>query len=406
MKPTIRCSSLDQLLECPGSRTLIGRIRELRAAAGLVPDPDDGGPQTWAGNWCHWEAARRLMKDYGALCTNGLPEWPQVPRDFKPTDFDHWCVEYYVSKVMEYVGPDMAIEVENELCYDLGPCLLSGHQDLFAISADGKRGIGADLKRGANAVDPAAENWQMTGYNTLDKLAYPSLEHMTYVICQPGVPETDVTHRVSTVALDGEELAMLPEFLAGRIADALARNLQLNTGWRQCFYCLARKTFNCPAVDEEMIDMTLEITQEALAAMKANPDPEKLARWKLAQKLLTKSMDEASDLLKEQVIAAGGSLVTKAGSFAVKPRNGIRAIEPEAGWNRLCDTIENTPPKKEAVSPYECISLSASKIERALQKVYDLPATSKKGPSAESKFEELFGDITTTPVSQVLHVTS
>lgn len=401
--PAIRCSSLDQLLECPGSRTLIERIRNLRVAAGLAPDPDDSGPQTWAGNWCHWEAARRLFRDHGAVCTQGLPERANVPADFQPTDFDYWCVEYYVSKVLDFIGPDMAIEVENELAFDIGPCVLSGHQDLFAISADGRRGVGVDLKRGANPVDPASQNWQMSGYTVLDRFAYPDLEHMTYLIVQPGIPETDITSRVTSMVLEGEELAMLPEFLGERIAVALENAFTLNTGWRQCLYCLAARTYNCPALDAELEAMKLEITKESVEAMKAEPDVEQLARWKIAQKLLAGRMDDASDLLKAHVIAAGGSLVTAAGSFAVKPRSGIRSIQTEAGWNRLCDIIENTPPKV-GVTPYDCISLSASKVERAIQGVYGLPATSKKGPSAESKFEELFGDITTTPVSQVLHV--
>lgn len=407
-KPTVRCSSLDQLLECPGSRTLNERIRTLRAAAGLVPDPDDSGPHTWAGNWCHWEAARRLIRDHGAICTQGLPEHPSnIPADFQPSDFDRWCVEYYVSKVLDYVGPDMAIEVENELCYDLGPCFLSGHQDLFAISFDGRRGVGADLKRGANPVDPAAQNWQMSGYTVLDKIAYPDLEHMTYLIIQPGIPETDVTQRVSSMVLEGEELAMLPEFLAGRIVSALTSARSLSTGWRQCLYCLAANTYNCPALEAELEAMKMELTEAALEAVRIEPDNEKLGRWKIGQKLLTKHLESASDLLKERVAAAGGALVTEAGSFALRDHNLGRVIEPIEGWNRLCDIAE-AHAKPEAA--YKCITISPPDVIETIAELTGLPKKTKskdpKVESAEKQFLAKFGDIAPMKSTKALVVTS
>ena len=101
-KPVIRCSSLDQFLSCHGSRALLEAI-----GGGVRADDSD----SWEGSWCHYEAARRLVEEHGAIPpAYGLIK-PYIPADFEPSTYAHWYVDFYLREVLASAGAERAIEV-------------------------------------------------------------------------------------------------------------------------------------------------------------------------------------------------------------------------------------------------------------------------------------------------------
>lgn len=377
-KPYVRCSELNQLLSCNGSREVIKRVAKR---------DDSGKPQTRSGNWCHWEAARILIETHGAICPAGLSATPPDP-DYKPTSFDRWVVGYYIQNFLGLTEPGMAIEVENEMAYDIGPCYLSGHEDGLAINASATEAVNGDLKRGNNPVDPACTNWQILGYAALTKLAYPTLKKLTSAIIQPALIPDMGMDRVSIINIDEAELDLVVPFLASKITEAFANSRQLETGWKQCTYCPAN--LQCPALLAELEEMKLLLTDEALEQIKAQPDDSLLARWVLGRKLLTGRFDAANEILRERVFAAGGSLALPEGEFKTAPHFAPRKIETEKGWDRLCVLFDDEPDRA-----YKCMKLSASEIEEQLGSKFKLPATSKKQRTQKDEFNDRFGDITT-----------
>lgn len=372
MKPTVRCSSLDTLFGCNGSFTLIP----------LVQRETGRSKQAVEGDNSHLACAHRLVTEFGAVAPNGLPK--QSPF-FKPSSYDEWSQDFFVEAFMAEVGDDMAIEVENELIYDYGPFVLSGHQDALAINPEATEAVGADYKRGRVPVDAASCNWQIFGYAVQLKRAYPTLKKLTYLIIQPSNNEDAGYERVSRLVIEGDQLNSIVPFMTSAIEGALINPNEIETGWKHCRYCPV--ALQCPAIHAELEEMKLTLTPEIIAKIKANPDLEQLSKFAMARKLYNALFDKAGAIFKEQ-LADGSNFVSEDGNvFSTKERNGPRTIEPEAGWGLICDMIDSD-------EAYACLKLSPSAVEKALAKQFDLPKTSKKGDSAKSEYERIFGSIT------------
>ncbi len=249
-KPVVRCSGLDQLLSCPGSATL---IRELGCKRGDDTD-------SWEGSYCHYEAAMRLVGNYGAIPPERGLERPNIPADYQPAPHALRVVDYYVRSVLDSSGGNWAMEVEGELLAEFPAYWLSGHVDFLAINSDATELFFADLKTGIIPVDAAEQNEQILGYSTLLKLAWPSLKKITGRVVQPRLSEL-TGPRETEVILEGDQLEGIAAFLDGRINQALLNPMELSTGSHQCRWCSA--SLRCPAISAE-----IKYWQKVLA----NPD--------------------------------------------------------------------------------------------------------------------------------------
>lgn len=372
-KPRLRCSSLDQIINCPASFTLIP----------LVVDTDEDSEASTQGNWCHAQAARRLIEEHGAT----TPTLIKFPKHYEPDSIDNWVVDFYLEEFLDQVPGDWAIEVENELAYDYGRFILTGHQDALAVSPDIETAVAVDLKRGRVPVDEAGANWQILGYLVQVKRAYPSLKKIIYSIIQPlAMPDLGY-ERVSTVMLEGDRLEQAVPFLTGKLEEALDNPSLLQTGWKYCRYCPVANTFQCPAVNAHVQEMKLTLTKDHIAAIQQQPDLQQLGEWTVDRRMLAGLMDKAAKLLKEQIGNEPLILERDGSRIILADRNGQRRIESEPGWQKLVEIF----PSEEC---YECIRLSPTEIEKQLAAFFKIPKTSKKNVSGQSEFKRIFGSIT------------
>lgn len=377
-KPTIRCSALDQLLQCPGSRTL---IETLGASS-------ESGEAAHEGNWCHYEAARRLIAEHGAIGPEGgLPE-PELPEGWAPTPWSHWLVDYYLNIVASWTDYDQALIVEDQLVAEFERFILSGHMDLFAITPDGKKAVAFDLKTGNIAVPPAEENNQVLGYVTLLLMLYPDLDEITFLIVQPRNNPDMGEQRVTHVVVSREDMLATREYLESQINDALDNPMTVNSGPRQCLYCPVK--LQCPAIKEDIRMAKVTLTAEHMASLKEHPDPEEFVEIETSRKVLEPVFDENKKMLKWYLESTGEIALDDGRRCVLVERNGTRSItDNEAAAAALQDLPDPIY--------YRCFKFKPSEIEKALAEALGLPKTSKKGQSAESEYRERLGDITQQP---------
>ena len=402
-KPVIRCSSLDQLLSCPGSRLLNAKLGDI--------DTDDRA--SWEGQWCHYQAARRFIEKHGAMPPNdprfspdgtvidiGLPA-PRIPKDYHPGNFAEWIVDYYHRAVMEETPGDWAMEVECEMLYEFPNFWLSGHCDENAVAPDMSALNFDDLKSGNNLVDAAECNWQVIGYAGLFKTAYPKLRRIRGRIVQPRATEPEAK-RITAVIIDergtwndaGECVSeatietFLP-LLVARIDEAIRNPMVLDTGIKQCRWCVAGDCLACPALEALKKEMKLELTQAALDAATANPDPDKLARWGVAKKILEPKLKKAWELLKAHAEKNGEFTSADGVKVALKDWKGERSFTDKGEtWEAL---VNDLAPER-ALS---CMDISVPAVEKAYAAELSLPLESKKGDSGEKQVQNRFaGKIT------------
>jgi hypothetical protein len=392
-KPIIRCSSLDQLISCPASRTIAAKLGELL-------DIDDSA--SWEGQWCHFRSATRFVEKHGAMPPEGGLPPPRIPKDYKPDSFAEWIVDYYHRAVMEETPGDWAMEVEAEMMYEFERFWLSGHVDVNAVAPDTSALQFDDLKSGSNIVDPAECNWQVLGYAGLFKRAYAEkLRRIRGRIVQPRVREGE-GKRVSSVIIDdrgiwndeGELVAdatidsFLP-LLERRINEALANPMMLNSGVKQCRWCPAGETLQCPCLEAERDAMKMELTKEALDAISANTNPETLVRWALSKKLLGPKLDKAWELLKAHLEKSGGELTIEGAKAFLRDWKGQRFLSEE-GKEKVWEALASEVDPKLA---YGCMDLSIPALEKAYAKHLDLPIESKAKDkdSGEKQVQNRFG---------------
>lgn len=401
MIPTIRASSLDRVLSCPGSLTVNAVVK---------PREGDDGDE---GTFCHWISAQRIKTEMGAIGDIGAQ-----PRG--PFPHSTWISDYYVRHVMEVTPADYSLECEAALAYEFtadapkrirtiewlpGPrpvpllrvgayagFILSGHIDCLALSPDATHAIGWDLKTGYDPVDCADSNWQILGYCVLLKRAYPGLLSVTFYIVQPRNDEDEGYERISVVTITDLDAATAT--LATKIADAISRPLELNTTIKGCKFCVG---CSCPAIRAEQEKMKLTMTEEALAGLKAEPDDETLAEFAIGAKLLAKPTEDAKAILNarldkvEQIVGADGTIITK------QIQKGAWKVNDEQAFFRA---MREVLPSDEQLARVTKPSMTALKDEIA--KAMNVPKTSKNGVSAASVFDSTFAPLATQGVRQLV----
>ncbi len=388
-KPVVRCSSLDQLISCPASRTLAAMLG--------VQEQDDRA--SWEGQWCHHQGALRFIKG-GAMAPEGGLIGPKIPVDYKPESFAEWIVDYYHQGVMEETPSDWAMEVEGELLWEFPTFWLSGHCDVYAIAPDASALNFDDLKSGNIVVDAASLNWQVLGYAGLFKLIFDALKRIRGRIIQPRVKEGEEGKRVSSVIIDergiyndegecvaaGVNINNFVALLVLKIEEALDRPMKLKTGLKQCRWCPA--DLQCPCLIAERNLMEMELTKEALELIELEPNDETLARWALARRMLGNKMDKAWDLFKERLAQGEGRFESKDGIvFLLKDWQGKRELSAEgkkAVWESVCADLDEA-------RAFNVMSISIGDLERAYAQQLDIPISSKKKDSGESQVSNRFG---------------
>lgn len=373
MIQTIRASSLDRVLSCPGSLTVNAVVKQRDGTEG-----DEG-------TLCHWLSAQRIKAEMGA----GGDIGPQ-PRGFFP--HSTWISDYYVRHVMEVTPAEYSLECEAALAYEFGGFILSGHIDCLALSPDATHAIGWDLKTGYDPVDCADSNWQILGYCVLLKRAYLALQSVTFYIVQPRNDEDEGYERVSVVTITDLDAATVT--LAGKIADAISRPLELNTTIKGCKFCVG---CSCPAIRATQEKMKLTMTEETLAALKAEPDDETLAEFAIGTKLLAKPTEDAKALLNArldkvaQIVGADGTVITRVTQKGVWKVNDKQAF---------FSAMRGLLPKDEQIARVVNPSMTALKDEIAA--VMKVPKTSKEGVSAAGIFELTLAPLATQGVRQIV----
>lgn len=376
MKPSFRSSSLDRVIECPGSVTLEDKVRK----AGRAPK-NKGHETQWAGTWCHWKAATRLIEEFGAV---GLVETPVLPADWKPSGYDEWVVEWYLHRVLEMTPRDYALFVEQEVAVEFARWRSTGHIDVYALSPDRKIAVIHDLKRGFAKVDDAVENWQLANYGVQLKAGIPLLEKSILMIHQPAAP--DRTTEATVTNLDALTAAVEE---AGN--KALDNPYSLSTG-KQCNYCDALEI--CPAPRAEIKRMKLQLTKESVEALKAFATDEELAEVVSHGRKITYPIQKLTEALKERLsVKIGDPVEFEGGGVTAVDAFGDREItDADYAYRRLSTEVG-------AVHAIKAFTPSLGKIEEILHKEAGLQKTSKKPdvPTCQSWIKDNLGGVIKRP---------
>lgn len=368
MKPVIRCSSLGQLLSCPGSQTL-------RA---LVNARD--GDESYEGQYRHWETAWRIVNELGADQPDGGLLLPRVPAGYEPPKYSEWMTGFFFNHAKHAYPDDWAMEVELPLCFEFDRFFLSGHLDLSGVNVDASACRGSDWKCVYKPVPPAAENDQVLGYICLHARAYPQLTYQAFDIVQPRITEEeDGIQRVSTVELDRDGIQKCLASLNDRVNAALENPMQLETGMRQCAWCQA--AIQCPAIQQEIEQMKMTLTPEMLAKIKAEADDATLAEIVISSRIVQRPVEDAKDLLKER-IAAKGAVISAGGTrITAKTTAGAYKIYDPVSFFNVVQTLITDKAKLA-----HALSYPGGRIKDAIAEDRDVPRTGKPGNSAEDIF--------------------
>ncbi len=300
MKPVIRSSETDRVLSCNGSLTLTRLV-----------DARDGG-EGWEGTMVHWMIADRCIRELGAIPPEGGLPPPEVPPNYRLPNFSLWMVDWAIRHIRERVPDDWCLMVEVEMESEFDRWINRGHADIVAISPDGKRARGCDWKSGRDPVDPAENNEQVGSYCSLIRLTWLTVEEIEFDICQPRVSEEDGFERVSTVVV--KDIDAVIASMDRRMCAALDNPMELETGRKQCTYCIG---CSCPALQAEQKLMKLKMTPEVLATIKRAPDDASLGDFVVTARTLAKPIEDAERLLHErldvvpEINAGSGTRITR-----------------------------------------------------------------------------------------------
>ncbi|WP_043588112.1 DUF2800 domain-containing protein [Geminisphaera colitermitum] len=391
-RPRFRASSVPQLLACPAA-AILGAI--------VKPSPDSAA--SLLGTWCHWRAARTLADEHGATApSDGLPE-PQMPDGWTPSGFENWMVDYYLGTVLTSTDADMAIEVEAEIVADFDRFDLTGHIDAFGITADATEAVGFDLKTGSELVDEAEQNAQVLSYIVLLYRAYPTLRRITFAIVQPRNNPDEGMERVTWATVEGPQLDGVTSYLERELNHVLKNPRQLNSdGWKQCRYCPAAGK-KCPAIDQE-IKMKLQLTDEHIAAIAAEPTLEHMLDLEMARKKLVPILERAHDALKTRVRAEGESIAAGHRIF-IETRNSGREITDQAKAAEILSDLSDD-------LYHRCHKHIPGEIERVLAEA-ETVRTGKKVPidskdptktSGKKLYRDRLGHLTEMKTSEWLRI--
>lgn len=371
MKPSIRCSQLDQLFECPGSWTIQQIVGSLDRDA------------SHEGSYLHWAIASRLIGELGATPPEGGLPLPRVPAGYKAPTRSDWIADFCFNFAKQSIPTDWAMEVETPLAYEFDRFILTGHPDLLGVNSDATESEGDDWKTGYNAVDPAESNNQALGYIVLQKRAYPTLRKSRFSMVQPRACEEDGEQRVSTVVVEGEALNDAVEYLNRKVNDALDHIDIINSGPRQCRWCSAAP--QCPAIWAELEAMKMYLTPELLATIKREPNDTMLADLVVSARIVDQPVKDAKEMLHERLAQTGGSVTSSSGVTITQSEQAgqYSVTAPVPLYQTLCATL---PPHEVA----KVVDPSVTRLKDAIARVLNVPKTGKAAVTAESVFAERF----------------
>ena len=302
MKPTLRCSEADRVLRCNGSLRLTRLV-----------DARESGPEAVMGQGVHFLAHDKMRRELGAVGNIG-----ERPADMKAALNSAWIADFYVRQIKETVPADWSIEMEADLDHEFEQFILTGHPDDIAMNLEATEAMIFDLKAGYLNVDVAEINSQLLCYLCLILKAYPTLKKATLFLIQPRVDEDEGFERVSSVVVD--DIPQAVRYLEAQINAAIANDMELNTGPKQCLYCPAK--LQCKAVIELRAAMKTTLTKEDLERVKREPQDSVLADWYLDGKVLSGAIDDATKLAKERIKATGSIESSDGTRLGVKVEGG------------------------------------------------------------------------------------
>lgn len=432
MNLTIRCSGLDQLFACNGSllaQSLVSRR-----------ESEDGAE----GSLVHYLIAKRLVLELGATAPDGLAP-PVLPKGYALPAFSAWIVDWAVEHIRQSVPPDWTLMVEVGLAYEFDlkrpvwipaeelmpdfmthadasagtwtdtsdpahPVLkvlvnrftLSGHLDVLAMSPDGRQSIGFDWKSGVIGADPAEQNWQASGYDTLVARAWPDVDDARFQLCQPRIDE-DATGipRVSVSALNDNELRLMADVIVENVNLALENRYQTNSGMKQCRYCALAlsRPWDCPSLKGDSEFMKATLTPDALEALRATPKDGQLGDFVIIGRTLTEPIKAATELLHERLDAVGfvdadcGTRITRTtrpGDYDIPDKQAFHA------------TLKQVLPAEE--DRVECASFSMTEIKKKIASTRGIPQKSKKPGAVDASkvFDAELRPLTNQKESRIL----
>lgn len=364
---SLRCSSLDRVLNCPASLQM----------EPLLPNKGDG-VESREGQYLHWLAHAKIAADMGGV--GNLEKPAAVPPNIQ---LSAWIAEFYMRAVQERVPNDWSLEMEGDFetefilprpAHGISSFFLSGHPDDIAMNRDATEAIGFDLKCGYDPVDPAEMNEQVFGYSILLADAYPSLKKITYYIIQPRNDEDTGFDRISKpMVLEGDALVRAREVFVDRVNVAIENFWQTNSGQKQCRWCKVAKQrpFDCPSLSADSQLMKATLTPSALDALRAAPDDGKLGDFVITGRTLTEPIKAATEMLHERLDARGyvdaacGTRITRT------TRPGAYEIPDKMAFHeRLKDVL---PDEKDRA---ECASYSMDELKKRIASVRKIPQKS------------------------------
>src|SRR6478736_7467969 len=362
-KPTFRASELARILHCNGSARLVPLVAK--------PEDEDASIE---GTYLHHHAHTRIAAEYGAVGDLG----PVPPEPANPA-FSLWISAYYVSTVSDLIPREWSWEMEAELEHEFERFILTGHPDDIGISPDGTEAIGADLKCGYIAVEPAESNTQFLTYAVLLILAYPTLRKISWYGVQPRNNPDDGQERVTSFTLEGEALQKAVAYLENEINKAIDNQMELNTGVAACKYCPVAKALQCPAQKAEREQMKHILTEEEISRITATPNDATIADWALSSTLLKTPLEHAVELAKERIAAQGYIHATSGERLSVKTTKGSISIPDKTAFRQAVEMILPERNRQD-----KCISWSKSELIAQISEARDIPKTSKKDVSGDS----------------------
>jgi hypothetical protein len=395
-KPVIRCSGLDRLLFCSGSRELENRLRAALAEIVDLSDGVEGDEMTWRGNWCHWKSASILVRDHGAVAVDGL-EPPSLPAGWAPDKWDERSAEWFVNNAIAETPEDHAIFVEHRLTIEFPRFWLTGQIDSYSTNPDGTEFIICDQKSGPNEVDHAEENWQLMGYAVLLKRHLANAKRGTLKILQRAAT-------IPITSAEVEDLDLLAPYLEEKINAALDAALALETGYKACRLCPCIEF--CPALELEIIRLKLLLTKEQLDALKVTPDLRQLAEVAAQGRAVAGPITRLLAALKARVAAEGPVVLKDGTSVSIEEGLGDRSItNVKVAFAFVSEKLipPGMPDEVGEDAAWDTLRMSLGDVEDKLVNT-GMQRTSKKPdvPNAERWIKDNLGHLITRPKQSTL----
>ncbi len=359
-KIPIRASELDRVLTCNGSITLTRLV-----------DPRQGD-EGIEGTDVHAKTAYRLVKECGAVGPESLQGYA-----YKPSKgIADWIVNFCYEAVRDATPPDWSLECEMSVSYEFGRFILSGHPDVVAINPECTEFAVDDFKAGYIPVDIAENNWQLLCYAALLKRAYPTLQKGRLRIIQPRNNEDDGFPRISEATIENIDTAIAG--LEARINAALDNQMEVNSGPVACRWCPA--ALQCPAVIQEREIMKVTLTPDLLSAVKREPNDATLADWMISAKVLSRPIDDATDLAKERIAKTGGIVAEDGTVITAKTENGAYKVpDPE----KFMVALRTLLPDDSEIA--KVVTFSQTRIKERIAEIMQIPKTGTRAAvTAES----------------------